>query len=67
MNFKVRREDVSAAWSGIRPLVSPANTKDTASISRDHTIEILDSGLITIVGTKFQRIFNYLSHIVLRR
>jgi glycerol-3-phosphate dehydrogenase len=53
VDVKVRREDVSAAWSGIRPLVvHDTSAKDTASMSRDHYIEEKD-GLITIVGGKW--------------
>jgi glycerol-3-phosphate dehydrogenase len=50
MDVKVRREDVTSAWSGIRPLVKPSTAKDTASISRDHLIEVLNDNVITIVG-----------------
>lgn len=47
----VRRGDVLAAWSGIRPLVTDPNSKDTQSISRNHVVTISDSGLVTIAGT----------------
>lgn len=40
-----------AAWSGIRPLVTDPNSKDTQSISRNHIVTISDSGLVTIAGT----------------
>lgn len=53
MDVKVRREDVTSAWSGIRPLVKPSTAKDTASISRDHVIEVLNDNVITIVGGKW--------------
>lgn len=39
-----------AAWSGIRPLVTDPNSKDTQSICRNHIVSISDSGLITIAG-----------------
>tara|TARA_Y100000588_G_scaffold61869_2_gene61131 strand:+ start:6618 stop:8189 length:1572 start_codon:yes stop_codon:yes gene_type:complete len=48
------REDVSSAFSGLRPLVTPPKSEgNTASISRDHYIEVSESGLITIAGGKW--------------
>ena len=48
-----KREDILSIYAGIRPLVkAPGNTK-TSSLSRDHTIHIDDSGLLTIVGGKW--------------
>lgn len=40
-----------AAWSGIRPLVTDPNSKDTQSICRNHVVAISSSGLVTIAGT----------------
>ena len=37
-----RREDVLSVFVGIRPLVKSSNAKNTAKLSRDHTIEIDD-------------------------
>lgn len=48
-----RREDVLSVFAGIRPLVKSENTKNTASLSRDHTIEIDESNLLTITGGKW--------------
>jgi glycerol-3-phosphate dehydrogenase len=48
-----RREDVLSAFAGIRPLVRVGNTRNTASLSRDHTIHIDRSGLLTITGGKW--------------
>ncbi|KAA8579422.1 hypothetical protein FQN60_006515 [Etheostoma spectabile] len=39
------------AWSGIRPLVTDPNSKDTQSICRNHIVSISDSGLVTIAET----------------
>ncbi|XP_050832951.1 glycerol-3-phosphate dehydrogenase, mitochondrial [Serinus canaria] len=50
---EVRRGDVLAAWSGIRPLVTNPDSKDTQSLSRNHVVTISDSGLITIAGGKW--------------
>ncbi|RAL43728.1 hypothetical protein DM860_014229 [Cuscuta australis] len=49
----VRRTDVLSAWSGIRPLAVDPNTKDTASISRDHVVTEDFPGLVTITGGKW--------------
>jgi len=50
-----RREDVLSVYVGIRPLVKAAgsDTGKTSALSRDHTIHIDDSGLITIAGGKW--------------
>lgn len=52
-NMDVRREDVLAAWSGIRPLVRDPNAKNTESLVRNHLITVSDSGLVTIAGGKW--------------
>lgn len=46
-------QDVLSVFAGIRPLVSSSEDKDTASISRDHTLLIDPSGLVTITGGKW--------------
>jgi glycerol-3-phosphate dehydrogenase len=45
--------DVLSAFAGLRPLVSFADTKNTAVISREHTVQISHSGLVTITGGKW--------------
>ncbi|XP_013888373.1 glycerol-3-phosphate dehydrogenase, mitochondrial isoform X1 [Austrofundulus limnaeus] len=52
-DVEVRRGDVLAAWSGIRPLVTDPNSKDTQSICRNHVVSMSDSGLVTIAGGKW--------------
>jgi len=52
-DVQVRRGDILAAWSGIRPLVVDPSSKDTKSISRNHVIEVADNNLITIAGGKW--------------
>lgn len=46
------RQDVVAAWAGIRPLAVPAHPTDVASASREHEIVRDTSGLLTITGGK---------------
>jgi glycerol-3-phosphate dehydrogenase len=52
---KPTREDILSVYVGIRPLVKPPGAGDgkTSSISRDYTIHIDNSGLLTIVGGKW--------------
>ena len=50
-----QRSDVRSMWVGLRPLVKPeaddgANTK---SVSREHTVSISRSGLVTVTGGKW--------------
>lgn len=47
------REDVLSVFTGIRPLVRTGGGANTAALSRDHTIRIAESGLVTIVGGKW--------------
>jgi glycerol-3-phosphate dehydrogenase len=47
------RDDVLSVFSGLRPLVKVGDAENTAAISRDHTILISDSGLLSIAGGKW--------------
>ena len=47
------RDDILSVFAGIRPLVGAGDDKNTASLSRDHTIVISNSGLLTIAGGKW--------------
>jgi glycerol-3-phosphate dehydrogenase len=48
------RSDILSVFAGLRPLVSPGGHEDgTASISRDHTLLVSASGLVTISGGKW--------------
>ena len=58
-----KREDILSIYVGIRPLVKAGSSEPdgsgqspaakTSSLSRDHTIQIDNSGLLTIVGGKW--------------
>jgi glycerol-3-phosphate dehydrogenase len=48
-----QRSDVLSAFAGVRPLVRAGDTRNTAVLSRDHTIHIDSSGLLTITGGKW--------------
>ena len=46
--------DVRSVFAGLRPLVgAPAEEGGTAALSRDHTLHIAPSGLVTITGGKW--------------
>jgi glycerol-3-phosphate dehydrogenase len=47
------REDILSAFAGIRPLVANEGNEQTATISRDHSLHISGSGLVTIAGGKW--------------
>ncbi len=53
LQVKPHRHDCLSVFAGIRPLVTGKQSKSTASLSRDHTIEISPSGLLTITGGKW--------------
>jgi glycerol-3-phosphate dehydrogenase len=45
--------DIRSIFVGIRPLVTPGDQTDTATISRDHYLLVSESGLLTITGGKW--------------
>lgn len=47
------RADVLSVFTGVRPLVSGDAAQNTATLSRDHTIEVDRHGLVTITGGKW--------------
>lgn len=50
-----RLQDVRSQWVGLRPLVRPAGDEsaDSRSISREHTVQVSPSGLVTVTGGKW--------------
>ena len=50
---KPSRADVLSVFAGIRPLVRSQDIGSTAALSRDHTIHIDGTGLLTICGGKW--------------
>lgn len=52
-NKKITRNDIKSVFAGLRPLVKTSNTGSTALASRDHTIIVSPSNLITITGGKW--------------
>lgn len=53
LESKPMREDIRSVFAGIRPLVKNSSAKNTASLSRGHTIKIDNAGLLTITGGKW--------------
>ena len=47
-----KRSDILSVFVGIRPLVK-ADAASTAALSREHTIQVAKSGLLTIAGGKW--------------
>jgi len=52
-----QRSDVRSVWVGLRPLVKPAEGGDdaggTQALSREHTVRLAPSGLVTVTGGKW--------------
>jgi glycerol-3-phosphate dehydrogenase len=49
---ELRREDLSGAYAGVRPLISTGDTKKSVDISRKAELYETSSGMITITGGK---------------
>jgi glycerol-3-phosphate dehydrogenase len=47
------RADILSVFAGIRPLVRASSAQSTAALSREHTIHVAKSGLLTIAGGKW--------------
>jgi glycerol-3-phosphate dehydrogenase len=47
------RSDILSVFAGIRPLVKAGDVGNTSALSREHTIQISKSGLLTIAGGKW--------------
>ena len=49
------RADIKSIWVGLRPLVKPADDdpENTPALSREHTVLVGKSGLVTVTGGKW--------------
>ena len=48
------RADVKSCWAGLRPLVKPLGDEGgTAGISREHTVVVARSGMVSVTGGKW--------------
>ena len=52
-NASITRNDVKSVFVGLRPLVKSNNKGSTALLSRDHTLVVAPSRLVTITGGKW--------------
>jgi glycerol-3-phosphate dehydrogenase len=50
-----QHEDILSMWVGLRPLVKPQGDdgEDTKALSREHTVLVSRSGLVTVTGGKW--------------
>jgi len=53
LDIPLSRGEVSAAWSGIRPLARDPNARSTENASRDHIVALGPRGMITVAGGKW--------------
>ncbi|MCW7466669.1 glycerol-3-phosphate dehydrogenase/oxidase [Leptospira levettii] len=53
LDTKLTKDDIESVFSGLRPLISTGDKKDTKSISREEAILVSDSGLVTMSGGKW--------------
>lgn len=52
LGHKPNNSEILSTWSGLRPLVKKSGVK-TSQLSRDHSILVSQSGLITVTGGKW--------------
>ena len=52
-SHKINYSDIKSVFAGLRPLVKTSNNGSTAMASRDHTIFVSGSNLVTITGGKW--------------
>lgn len=56
LNTEISRDDITAVWSGLRPLVRNTDgttaTGKTSDLSRKHQVRTSDSGMISVTGGK---------------
>jgi glycerol-3-phosphate dehydrogenase len=53
LDKKPTRADILSVYAGVRPLVKAGDGTNTAALSRDHTIQIDKTGLLSIAGGKW--------------
>ncbi len=55
LRYPPKRSDVKSIWVGLRPLVKPPQDEgnNTKALSREHTVVVSRSGLVTVTGGKW--------------
>ena len=61
---KPTKDDILSTFAGIRPLLRSGDKKNSASLSRDHSIQIDRTGLVNIAGGKWTTYRNMAEHCV---
>jgi glycerol-3-phosphate dehydrogenase len=63
-----QRSDVRSIWVGLRPLVKPPEeeSQSTKALSREHTIVVSKSGLVTVTGGKWTTYRAMAEHVLAR-
>jgi glycerol-3-phosphate dehydrogenase len=49
---KITEADILGTWAGLRPLVAEAKSERTADLSRRHSVQVSQSGVVTVTGGK---------------
>jgi len=52
-DIDVKRGDVTAFWSGLRPLIQAPEAGNTAQLVREHMVQVSPSGLLSVAGGKW--------------
>ena len=48
----LKREQITASWAGLRPLISSGKEGETVDVSREHELRVENERLITVCGGK---------------
>ena len=49
----IKRGDVTAVWSGLRPLIRAPEAASTAQLVREHLVQVSPAGLLSVAGGKW--------------
>jgi glycerol-3-phosphate dehydrogenase len=49
---EITRDDITAVWAGLRPLVNDTSSGRTADLSRTHQVAVSESGVVRVTGGK---------------
>lgn len=52
-DYPLQPQEITSCWAGIRPLLKSSEKTSTASLSREHYIEIMPNNLVSIGGGKW--------------
>lgn len=52
-DYPLQLQEITSCWAGIRPLLRASDNTSTASLSREHYIEIMPNNLVSIGGGKW--------------